>query len=48
VLPASIILSVFFALSVMNNWQTLQVIRTHRRGYDEPVDDYGEHAPWER
>jgi hypothetical protein len=49
VLPASIILAVFFLLAVMNNWQALQEIRAMRRGYQDPVeDDYGDHAPWER
>jgi stage IV sporulation protein FB len=48
VLPASIILSVFLALSTMRNWQLLQYARAQRRGYQEPVDDYGDHAPWER
>jgi hypothetical protein len=47
-LPADIIVSVFFALSVMQNWQTLQYIRSTRRGYQDPVDDYDDRSPWER
>jgi len=48
VLPASIIIAVFFALAVMHNWQMLRYARSMRRGQDDPVDDYGDHAPWER
>jgi len=48
VLPASIILAVFFALSVMQNWQTLQVIRSQRTMYRTDVDEYDDRAPWER
>ena len=47
-LPASIILAVFVALATIRNWQFLQYARAQRRGYQEPVDDYGDRAPWER
>jgi stage IV sporulation protein FB len=47
-LPANIMVTVFFALSVIQNWQSLQYIRAAHRGYQEPVDDYGDSAPWER
>jgi hypothetical protein len=48
VLPASILLSVFLILATLRNWQLLQYARAARRGYQQPVDDYGDHAPWER
>lgn len=49
VLPAHPVVAVFFALSVMQNWHTLQVLRAHRRGYQEPVDEYDDdRRPWDR
>jgi hypothetical protein len=47
-LPANVFLAVFLILATMRNWQLLQYARAQRRGYQEPVDDYGDHAPWER
>ena len=47
-LPANILLAIFIALATMRNWELLRHARSMRRGYDEPVDDYGDHAPWER
>jgi hypothetical protein len=48
VLPASPIVAIFMVLTVMSNWQLLQHARAQRRGYSEPVDDYGDHNPWDR
>jgi hypothetical protein len=49
VLPASIFLSVFLILATTQNWQLFQYARAMRRGRQhEPVDDYGDRAPWER
>lgn len=48
VLPASPIVAIFMVLTVMNNWQTLQYAQAQRRGYQDPVDDYGDRSPWER
>jgi hypothetical protein len=46
---ASVIVAVFFVLSVMQNWQALQAIRAMRRGYQDPIDDYDDdRSPWER
>lgn len=46
-LPANIFVAFFFALSVMNNWQTLQIVRAHRPGSHD-VDYEDDRAPWER
>ena len=43
-----ILLGIFVALATLHNWQLLRYARSMRRGYDDPVDDYGDHAPWER
>jgi len=51
-LPASIILSIFFALAVLQNWQILQMILAQRRqlrGREQYHDDYDDdRRPWER
>jgi hypothetical protein len=47
-LPANLLLAVFILLATLRNWELLRYARAARRGYDEPVDDYGDHAPWER
>jgi stage IV sporulation protein FB len=47
-LPASVLLAIFIALATMQNWQLLQYARAQRRGYREPVDDYGDRDPWDR
>jgi stage IV sporulation protein FB len=46
---ASIFVAVFFALSVMQNWQILGYARAQRRQFST-YDDYGDdnRAPWER
>jgi hypothetical protein len=45
---ARVFLGVFFVLATIRNWQYLQYARAMRRGYQEPVDDYGDRSPWER
>jgi hypothetical protein len=47
-LPASIIVAVFFALSVMQNWQLLQYARAQQRQFSSYDDRDDERAPWER
>jgi hypothetical protein len=47
-LPANVLLAVFIALATMQNWQLLPYARAMRGSRREPVDDYGDHAPWER
>jgi stage IV sporulation protein FB len=47
-LPASILLAIFIALATMQNWQLLQYARATRGRPSEPVDDYGDRAPWEK
>jgi len=46
-LPASIIVSVFFALSVIQNWQILQYVLAQRRGQRRDMDEYDDRRPWE-
>jgi hypothetical protein len=46
-LPANPIVAFFFAFSVMNNWQTLQIVRAQRPG-SHHVDYEDDRAPWER
>ena len=47
-LPASIILAIFFALSISSNWQMLQVTQAQRRQYSSYDDQYDDRTPWER
>lgn len=46
-LPASIIVSVFFVLAVLQNWQILQMIMAQRRR-PQVYDDYDEHNDYRR
>ena len=46
-LPASIILSVFFAITTIRNWQLLQMARRQPRVY-HPDDEYDDRDPWDR
>lgn len=47
VLPPSIIVSIFFALSAMNNWQFLQIALAQRRQASTYDDYHDDRAPWE-
>lgn len=47
-LPASIIVCVFFALAVLQNWQILQMILSQRRSQGEYIDPDDDRRPWER
>jgi hypothetical protein len=45
-LPASIIASVFFGISVLHNWQLLRDARARRQGDRDA--EYEDHTSWER
>jgi hypothetical protein len=47
-LYSSLFISIFFALSVMQNWETLQIVRAQQKTYDTRSDEYDDRAPWER
>jgi stage IV sporulation protein FB len=47
-LPASIIVSVFFALAVVQNWQVLQYVLSRRRSARGDTDEYDDRRPWEQ
>jgi stage IV sporulation protein FB len=47
-LPASIIVSVFFALAVIQNWQVLQFVLSRRRPHGTETDEYDDRRPWEK
>jgi len=47
-LYSSLFISIFFALSVMQNWETLQMVRAQQKAYDTRSDEYDDRAPWDR
>src|SRR5262249_40143082 len=46
-LPASVIVAIFFLLSVVQNWQLLPFARQIAQG-PVPDDAYDDRAPWEK
>lgn len=47
-LYSSMILAFFFALSVFQNWELLQMVRAQQHRFRTDQDDYDDRAPWER